>query len=212
MCKKRLHLGIALCPEDGTGAIQQAPAGTQQRPQGLEQGRLQRRQLGDVGLTAQPAHIRVTPHDAGRRARCVQQDGVEQHATALRLPPVLRACRIGHQDLGLQPEALQGVTNTRAARGIDLQRRDLQGRLRPRHLQQVRCLAAGGGAGVKHAQGLAQVQPLQQQRRRLLGGGVLHRYPALGKVRQRLHGHRLVQGDAVLTHSISSQINSAQGM
>ena len=72
--------------------------------------------------------------------------------------------------------------------------------------------AAGGGAGIEHAQGLAQVQPLQQQRRRLLGGGVLHRYPALGKVRQRLHGHRLVQGDAVLTHSISSQINSAQGM
>lgn len=127
VCKKRLHLGITLCPEDGTSAIQQAPAGTQQRPQSLEQGRLQGCQLGNVGFTAQPAHVWMATHNAGRGARCVEQDGVERHATALRLPPVLRAGSIGHQDLGRQPQALQGFTNADAACGIDFQRRDLQG-------------------------------------------------------------------------------------
>ena len=65
---------------------------------------------------------------------------------------------------------------------VHLQRGDLPWRAqRGSPFQQVRGLAARGGAGVQQAQWLAGIQPGQQQRRRHLRGPVLHRNHAIGK-------------------------------
>lgn len=57
-------------------------------------------------------------------------------------------------------------------------------------------------AGIQHAQGLRQIQPLQHQGRRLLGSSVLHRHPAVSKPRQHLHRHGLCQLQALRPHHL----------
>jgi hypothetical protein len=66
--------------------------------------------------------------------------------------------------------------------------------------QQVRRLASWCGAGIQHAQGLREIQPLQQQWRGQLRRSILHRNHPLGKSRQLGHRQGLLQDQAVLTH------------
>ena len=87
-----------------------------------------------------------------------------------------------------------------AAGSIHLQRRDLQSSTGRGVLKQMRGFTSRCGASVQHPQGLRQIQPLQQQRRRLLCGCVLHRHPAVGKARQSLHRHRLGQLQSIAAH------------
>ena len=61
--------------------------------------------------------------------------------------------------------------------------------------EQVRRLAAGGGAGVEHARTRGQAAA-QQQGGGQLRGGVLHRHVALRETGQARHRAGLFQGDA----------------
>ena len=124
------------------------------------------------------------------------------------LPPVLRPGGICHQHGGMQAQSRQRFINTRTACGIDLQCRDIQGRVGARHFQQMRGFATRRRTRVQHAQRSGHIQPLKQQGRRVLGGGVLHRHPAFGKTRQLGHGHGLLQGQCHSPERISSQIHS----
>ena len=171
-----LHLLIALGAKHRTGAIQQAPARRQQRPQRVEQLRLDGSELGHVAGAAQPAHVGVATHNARGGAGGVEHDGVKGLAGAVRGKPVLWAARIGAQHLGVQVQALQGVGDARAARGIHVECREGDGLLRAGTFQQVGGFATRGSAGIEHAQrppGWPR-QALQQQGRGALGRQVLH--------------------------------------
>ena len=54
-CQERLDLLLALGPEHGAGAIQQAATRLDQWPEGLQQTALLGRQLIDISWPAQPA-------------------------------------------------------------------------------------------------------------------------------------------------------------
>ena len=176
---KRLHLRLALGAEHRAGAVQQPPAGPQQRPQRRQQPRLQGRQLRDVGFAAQPAHVRVAAHDARGGAGRVEQDGVE----GLAVPPRGGSAGVG----GDAPApAGPGAAGSRGCARSAPGRRPAPVTSRVGQFQQVRGLAAGRGAGVEDAQRAppCDCSPSQQQRRGQLGGGVLHRQRAFGEARE----------------------------
>ena len=153
-----------------------APARRQQRPQRVEQLRLDGSELGHVAGAAQPAHVGVATHDARGGAGGVEHYGVKGLAGAVRGKPVVWAARIGAQHLGVQVQALQGVGDARAARGIHVECREGDGLLRAGTFQQVGGFATRGSAGIEHAQrppGWPR-QALQQQGRGALGRQVLH--------------------------------------
>jgi hypothetical protein len=168
-----------------TGAEQQAPAGGQQRPERVQQAILLRRQISQVGSAPQPAHVGVAAHDARSAARRIQQDGVVRRA----VPPIGRSARVGHADVGGEPQPIQVLADAAAALGAHVQRRDAR---RGAELQQVCGLAAGRSAGVQHAR-RGNVQPIQQQRRGALRRGGLDRNIAFGMPRQCLYRQRLRQ-------------------
>ena len=68
-CNKRLNLVLPLLPKHRAGAVQQAATGFYQRPQHLQELRLEGGQLGDIAGPAQPAHVRVAAHNAGKGAK-----------------------------------------------------------------------------------------------------------------------------------------------
>ena len=143
--------------------------------------------MGHIGFPAQPAHIRMAPHDARCGTGRVQQDGIER----LPIPPCCRMGRIGGQYGSLQAEPRQVVVNTLASHGIDVQCGDCC----VREFEQVPGFSTRGGTGVEYAQRSLPGQPLQQQGSRHLRCTILHRYRASFKAGQSLHRYRVVQCD-----------------
>src|SRR3569623_2373818 len=72
--KKRLHLPLALVPENGASAIDEPSAVPQRGPERRQQPRLRFRELGDVRFAPQPAHVGVAPDDARSGAWRIEQD------------------------------------------------------------------------------------------------------------------------------------------
>jgi hypothetical protein len=144
VCKKRLRLRLALGAKHRAGAVKQATAALEQRPQHGEQPCLHSCQLGDVAFASQPAHIGMPAHDSGSRARRIEQDGVER----LAIPPCGRLAGVASNHPSLQSEPTQRLMDALATRRIDVQRSHLGiGKF-----QQVRCLAARCGASIENAQ------------------------------------------------------------
>ncbi len=139
--QKSVDLRDALGLEDGTSGVEQPPARRQQRPERIEQARLGLRQRVDVSGTAQPADIRVAPHDARRAARRVEQDRVERPA----VPPARGVGRVGSDRLRLKAEARKGLVDAAQPVGVAVEREDVE----VAELEQVRGLAAGRRAGVE---------------------------------------------------------------
>ncbi len=77
------------------------PAGLDQPAGGLQQPRLQRGKLGDVGIALQMHDIRVPPDGARGRARRIEQHGIE-------LPPGLPGRGIRRHDIRLEAEPGRG--------------------------------------------------------------------------------------------------------
>ena len=129
-------------------------------------------------------HVGLAPHDAGRRARRVEQHRVERRA----VPPCRQRGRIGGEQASAAGETEPGEASAHAPqpRGVDLDRDQLQLGIA---FEQVRGLATGRGAGIKHARA-------RRQRERVgdpLRGRVLHRDRAILEIRQCRHRHRRVQ-------------------
>ena len=81
---KVCRLTLGLFREYRTADVKKLTADSQQAPQRITDARLGRRQTVDVGLTAQPADVGVTPHNARGTAGHIGEDAIKQ-AT---IPPV----------------------------------------------------------------------------------------------------------------------------
>ena len=178
---KRLHLLLALGPENRAGAVDQPPAGLEQRPQGCRADGPGCRPAGQYrsagaasarrgGAARCPRRCRARPAGWRRYSRPSHQSAGWPAS-----PTTMCACR---------PRRCRFCAMRSQRRGVDVQR----GHVAVGQLQQVRGLAAGRGAGVqdvRRALARRRRQALQQQRRGQLGGGVLHRKMPFGKARQR---------------------------
>ena len=169
---------LVLVLENRTRRIQQHSAGPDRLPQAVQQTTLQGQQRGQVFRAAMQQHIRLPPHDAGRRARRVQQHRIE----GFTVPPRLWIGRIGGAQFRFHADAHQSFAYTVETARIDIQRDQTQGRIA---FQQMRGLAARCGAGVQYARARRQPQRIGH----LLRGSVLHRGIALGEAGQRRHGN-----------------------
>jgi hypothetical protein len=105
---------------------------------------------------------------------------------------------VGGAQLGLQTEALQGVADTAQARGVLVERQQIE--VGP-VLQQMGGLATRRGAGVEHPGSRGQwrqaARAVDQQRRGKLRGAVLHRHVASVEARQLGHRTGWLQHQAV---------------
>ncbi len=133
-------------------------------------------------------HVGLAPHDARRRARRVDQHGVERRA----IPPGFQADRVGSEQarIGADPYPREGTAHTLQAGGIHIQRDQAQ---RGIPLQQMRRLAARRGAGVEHARTGHQRQRIGDA----LCGQVLHRHRALGEARQLGDGETGIEAQRI---------------
>src|SRR4029453_6608887 len=87
--RNRAALVIRVAGEEGTGllltffrlegarAIDETPARPHKPGRCIEEAPLQRRELGDVRLLLRPGRVRVAPERPGRRARGIDEHGVE---------------------------------------------------------------------------------------------------------------------------------------
>ncbi len=92
-----------------TSAIQQSAARRQQRPQRVEQLRLDWQRAGPTSLGGAASARRAAVHNARGGAGGVEHDGVKGLAGGVRGKPVVWAAGIAQQHLGVQVQALQGV-------------------------------------------------------------------------------------------------------
>ncbi len=194
--KKRCDLPVALGLEHRTGAVQQAPAGLEQRPQRLQQScdcsaascatSISRRSQRTSGWR------RTMPEAVQGASSKMASNGAPPPGL---LPPVWRARRHRPPAPGRSGPGAAGCRGCARLRcGIHLQRRDLQGEPAARqHSSKCAVLPPGAAQASSTRKGCVRSSPLQQQGRRHLRGSVLHRHPALSKARQRLHRHGLCQ-------------------
>ena len=113
----------------------------------------------------------------------IEQNAIERHS----VPPRPRQRRIGADDPGVQPSALQIFTHPHQTLGIDVDG-DQFGELRLA-LGDERSLAAGRRAGIEHP------LPRRESERKgdALGAEILHGNDAFGKTRQLVHVARRIQ-------------------
>src|SRR6185369_4821930 len=99
--QKSVDLLRSLAEEDRARAIQEPPAGREQRPEGIEEARLHCRERVEVARTAQPPNVGMAPHDPRRRARRIEQDRCERPA----VPPGRRRGGVGRERRRAQAQA-----------------------------------------------------------------------------------------------------------
>ena len=104
----------------------------------FEKPRLQQDELGDIALTPEIGQFRMAPDRAGRRARRIEEDGVE---AAFWFPNQ----RIRHHEIGSEPKPGEIALEHTQARGRAIERRDLR-----TGCGKLRRLAAGCGAEIEH--------------------------------------------------------------
>ncbi len=130
---------------------------------------LRRRERRDVGCAPMQLDVGLAAHDAGRRARRVEQDAIERTA----IPPGfgLRRHRRSPRSAA-SPRRFEVLANARQARGVAEIERD---QIELGALEHVRSLAAGRGAGVEHALSIGKIEQVGDA----LRGAVLHREEAV---------------------------------
>ena len=160
-------------------AYKQDAAGPEHAPRGIEQATLQDDERVEVAGAAMQQHVGLPAHDAGRRARGIEQHGIE-HRIAAAIPPGIDIGGIGHAQrrIGADTKALEGRAHLFEAFRVDIECGHAQGWIA---LQQVRGLAARRGAGVQHARTDWRCQRVGDD----LRGAILHRDIARGETRQR---------------------------
>ena len=177
---KSVDLVRALGPEDRAGAVQQPSARLQRGPQGVEQRGLGPRQGGDVAGTAQPAHVGVAPHDArggaGASSRMAPNGRPSHQASGAgrRRPGCGRPGRAGEGVVDACEAARGSPSRARRSRSASSSRWAVL----PPGAAQASSTRARAGAP------RARAPRIQQQPRRQLGPGVLHRDVPLGEARQ----------------------------
>ena len=107
---------------------------------------------------------------------------------------------VAHLRARLQVQARQRVVHAREALRIAVEGEHVQ----VGELQEVRGLAAGGGAGVQHARARRQAGA-HQQVAGALGGGVLHRDGAVGEAGQAVDRHRGGEHDGLGVGELAGQ-------
>ena len=146
--QKSVDLLPALGRKDRAGDVEQPPAGRQQRPQGIEH----------LGLHAgQRVRCRRRGAASARRgggARCPRRCTAHRagwHRTAGR-PTSGRGCRASPAfSVAASCRRVERVLHARQAQRVAVQRQQVE----VGQLQQMRGLAAGGGAGIEHARAAA---------------------------------------------------------
>lgn len=165
--QERLHLRFALLRLQGTGAVDQPPAGEDAVGGGVQQARLGGGQPRQVPRPRRVQHVRVAAEGAGGRARRVQQHEVEPAGVG-------PAGRVRRHGLRLQPQAQEVLGHALQPGGGAVQGGGA--RAGGRELQR---LAAGRGAQVEGA----LPRPGRQQPHGDGGGRVLHPPAAFGVAR-----------------------------
>ena len=117
-------------------AYSSTPPRRQQRPRRIEQLRLGVDQRGDVGFAPMQQDVGLPTDDAGRAARCIDQDRVVRHA----VPPRVRSQRVGSLRIDGKSEPREGLLHAPHPTRIDVERGDAQRRVA---FGEVRALAAG---------------------------------------------------------------------
>ncbi len=181
-----VDLALVLVLEDRAGRIQQRAARPQQGPRRIQQACLQRAQRVDVLRPPVQQHVGLATDDAGRRTRRVQQDRVER----LAVPPDRRLARIGGAQLRPHADPRERFAHPLQPPCVDIHRQQAQ---RAIAFEQVRRLAAGGGAGIEHTRTDGGRQRIGHQ----LRSAVLDRHVAAGEARQRGHGHRRIDANRI---------------
>ncbi|CAG9270540.1 hypothetical protein BCEP4_610012 [Burkholderia cepacia] len=175
---KPAGLQFAFFGEDRTGHVKQFAARLHERPQRRQDATLLRDERRDVGLAAQPADVRVTTHDTGRRARHVGQDTIERAPVV----PRVGRTRIADAHVRRERQPHEVLADPRRARGVAFQRNDF----RIGEFEDMTGLAAGCRACVEHAHAVTRAKPFGCE----LRTGILHRHDAVGKPRNAIDRQR----------------------
>ena len=166
-------------------AYSSTPPGASAFHSDIEQARLRGQQRREVGFASVQQHVGLAAHDAGGRARRIDQHRVERRA----VPPALAARQASaarRRALSPTPQAREGAAHAVEARRIDVQRGQAQRRSRS-----SRCAALPPGA----AQASSTRAPARQRQGigHALRRDVLHRHRAFGETGQRGDGQARVQ-------------------
>ena len=184
--KKRLDDLLAFRLEYRTGAVQQLAGRGQQRPQAIQQGTLDGSKPSGIIRTTQPAHIRMSAPDPRCRARCIQQNRIEQ----LPIPPDLWLAGIGLANFCSQRETIQVLVDPLTTACINFKCKHL--RIGP-HFKQMARFAPWSGAGIQNAHWPVPWQTCQQQWRCQLRCRILYRHFPFHEAWQLLDRKRLLQ-------------------
>ena len=161
----------ALFRKDRTGAVEEMAARLQYGPERTQKAALLTGERRDVFGAADPGNVGLTANDAACRAGRVEEDRVE----GTPVKPLLRAGRIGRDELGREPETIERISDFLRALRIDFKGRHFT----VATLEQMRRLSARRGTGVEH--------PIARTDGKQVGGelraGVLNGHESLGKSR-----------------------------
>ena len=171
--------------QNGAGAIEQAAAGFQRRPERFQQLPLHPGELLQIQRRAQETNVRMAAQHAGAGAGRVEQNGIE----GLAVPPVGRPAGVGGFQRCPLAEALEIFRHPLQPGRVAVQGQQLGAR---GQFEQMAGFATRGGAGVENAFTVLGLE----QGGAPLGAGVLDAGPAalelgqLGQRRRRLQRNR----------------------